>query len=116
MKKKMIIVLAVMMMLGLVACGGNSGSQQTIKQQATQQQNTILGRWKIKEDSSQFYTGFELFSDGTSITSAGYQEKWISENGRLKIGEYAWSYTLSGNKLTLTAENGSVGVYERVQQ
>ena len=59
---------------------------------------------------------FELFSDGTSVTSAGYQEKWISENGRLKIGDDVWSYTLSDNKLTLTAKNGSVGIYERVQQ
>ena len=57
-----------------------------------------------------------MFRDGTSVTSAGYQEKWISENGRLKIGDDVWSYTLSDNKLTLTAKNGSVGIYERVQQ
>lgn len=71
---------------------------------------------KGRKDSSWFYERFELFSDGTSVTSAGYQEKWISENGRLKIGDDVWSYTLSDNKLTLTAKNGSVGIYERVQQ
>ena len=97
---------------GSSCCGGKSGTQQTA------QQNAILGRWEIKEgkDSSWFYERFELFSDGTSVTSAGYQEKWISENGRLKIGDDVWSYTLSDNKLTLTAKNGSVGIYERVQQ
>ena len=60
--------------------------------------------------------GVGQLGDGTSVTSAGYQEKWISENGRLKIGDDVWSYTLSDNKLTLTAKNGSVGIYERVQQ
>ena len=115
MKKKVVLVLTLMMLVALVACGGKSGTQQTA------QQNAILGRWEIKEikegkDSSQFYERFELFSDGTSVTSAGYQEKWISENGRLKIGDDVWSYTLSDNKLTLTAKNGSVGIYERVQQ
>ena len=68
----------IFLILHLVACGGKSGTQQTA------QQNAILGRWEIKEgkDSSWFYERFELFSDGTSVTSAGYQEKWISENGR----------------------------------
>lgn len=112
MKKKVVLVLTLMMLVALVACGGKSGTQQTA------QQNAILGRWEIKEgkDSSWFYERFELFSDGTSVTSAGYQEKWISENGRLRIGDDVWSYTLSDNKLTLTAKNGSVGIYERVQQ
>lgn len=71
MKKKVVLVLTLMMLVGLVACGGKSGTQQTA------QQNAILGRWEIKEgkDSSWFYERFELFSDGTSVTSAGYQEK-----------------------------------------
>lgn len=120
MKKKMIIVLVVMMMLGIVACGGNSGSQQTIKQQATQQQNTLVGRWELVTDStsSYFYTSkkFELFSDGTGISSAGYQERWIAENGRLKIGDYVYSYKISGNKLTLTHDDGTIETYQRVQQ
>ena len=34
----------------------------------------------------------------------------------MEIGDDVWSYTLSDNKLTLTAKNGSVGIYERVQQ
>lgn len=112
MKKKIILLMAVIMLIGLVACGNNSSTQQTT------QQNSIIGRWEIKEgkDSSWFYEKFELFSDGTSVTSAGYQEKWISENGRLKIGDDVWSYTLTDNKLTLTAKNGSVGVYEKMQQ
>ncbi len=99
-EKKVVLVLTLMMLVALVACGGKSGTQQTA------QQNAILGRWEIKEgkDSSWFYERFELFSDGTSVTSAGYQEKWISENGRLKIGDDVWSYTLSDNKLTLTAK------------
>ena len=98
MKKKVVLVLTLMMLVALVACGGKSGTQQTA------QQNAILGRWEIKEgkDSSWFYERFELFSDGTSVTSAGYQEKWISENGRLKIGDDVWSYTLSDNKLTIS--------------
>lgn len=59
---------------------------------------------------------FELFSDGTGISSAGYEEKWIAENGRLKRGDDVCSYKISGNKLILTHDDGTIETYQRVQQ
>ena len=100
MKKKIVLVLALMMLAGLVACGGKSGTQQNVKQQ------------------NAYYIGekFELFSDGTGISSAGYEKKWIAENGRLKMGDDVCSYKISGNKLILTDDDGTIETYQRVQQ
>lgn len=118
MKKKIVLVLALMMLAGLVACGGKSGTQQNVKQQ-----NALVGRWELvdvqtKYNRSAYYIGekFELFSDGTGISSAGYEKKWIAENGRLKMGDDVCSYKISGNKLILTDDDGTIETYQRVQQ
>lgn len=103
---------------GLVACGGKSGTQQNVKQQ-----NALVGRWELVDvqteyNRSAYYIGekFELFSDGTGISSAGYEKKWIAENGRLKMGDDVCSYKISGNKLILTDDDGTIETYQRVQQ
>ena len=118
MKKKIALVLAVMMLCGLAACGEKSGVQQK-----TQNQANLVGRWELVDvqtdyNSSYYHIGkkFELFSDGTGISSAGYEEKWIAENGRLKRGDDVCSYKISGNKLILTHDDGTIETSQRVQQ
>lgn len=117
-EKEIVLVLALMMLAGLVACGGKSGTQQNVKQQ-----NALVGRWELVDvqteyNKSAYYIGekFELFSDGTGISSAGYEKKWIAENGRLKMGDDVCSYKISGNKLILTDDDGTIETYQRVQQ
>lgn len=95
MKRKVILVLSIVMIFCLVACG----------KKTVEQQNSITGRWVIKEKPERnreyFYNELELFSDGTGVENSRYEEKWIAENGRLKIGDEVWSYTLNGDTLIL---------------
>lgn len=44
------------------------------------------------------------------------KKKWIAENGRLKMGDDVCSYKISGNKLILTDDDGTIETYQRVQQ
>lgn len=106
--KKLLLVMCVLMVFCFSACNDKPDTQQ----------QTIVGRWELKEtqnmqSGSYFGKRFELFSDGTGISSAGYEERWIAENGRLKMGADATNYKLSGNQLILTEDDGSIGIYER---
>lgn len=106
--KKLLLVMCVLMVFCFSACNDKPDTQQ----------QTVVGRWELKEtqntsSSYDFDASFELFSDGTGVTAYGYEERWIAENGRLKIGDDVMSYKFSGKQLVLTDDKGAIGIYER---
>lgn len=114
-KKKILITVLILVLVCLSACGKKEADSNS--------KDNLLGKWTfvempvIKCENAKYmysvgYDKLELFSDGSAIEN-GYSEKWIAENGRLKIGDDVSSYELSGDKLKVTDDDGCQRIYER---
>jgi uncharacterized protein (TIGR02145 family) len=81
--------------------------------------SSLVGRWVLVEGPTYGNPEeMELLSDGTGITDNNGGATWKVENGRFYLnpskGRYnaaAWNYEVSGSKLTLTKDDGTVLEY-----